>query len=106
MSAPQEIRPTPIREAFKSVGAAVALVGSVIASLVSWGLLTPEQGNALGDLATAVPGLVTLVTVVLVSFGVTRRAEPQVTPVVDPAVVVRDPVLGAQLVPLVPAVRR
>ena len=30
----------------------------------------------------------------------------EVNPVVDPAVVVRDPVLGAQLVPLVPAVRR
>ncbi len=94
MSAPQEIRPRPIAEASKSVGAAVALVGSVIVTLVSYGLLTPEQGNALGDLATAVPGLVTLVTVALAAFGVTRRAEPMVTPVVVPAVVVYDPVRG------------
>ena len=102
MSAPQLApRPTPIREAFRSVGAAVALVGSVLASLVTWGLLTPEQGAALDALAAAVPGVVTLVTAVLVSVGVVRRAEPQVTPVADPVVEVT--VDGRrQLVPLVP----
>ena len=106
MSAPQEIRPRPIAEAFKSVGSAVALVGSVIVTLVSYGLLTPEQGNALGDLAAAVPGLVTLVTVALAAFGVVRRAEPQTTPVVDPAVEVYDPVRGTQLVKLRPELHR
>jgi hypothetical protein len=94
MSTPQELRPTPIREAFKSVGAVTGFVGAVVASAATYGLLTPDQGGAFGELAAAVPGLVTLVTTVLVAFGVVRRAEPQVTPVVDPAVEQLDPRTG------------
>lgn len=77
-------RPRPIKSAFASVGAAVALVGSVTTSLVGWGVLTMVQGDALESLYGLIPGVVTAVTVALTAFGVIGQAEPQVTPVDDP----------------------
>lgn len=77
-------RPRPIRDAFKSVGSAVALLGSVATALVGWGVLSTVQGDAINGLLGAVPGVVTLATALLASFGVVKVAEPQVTPVVDP----------------------
>lgn len=88
MSAPLNTRPRPVLDAFKSVGSAVALLGSVATALIGWGVLSTAQGDALSGLLGAIPGIVTLVTALLAAFGVVRVAEPQVTPVADPAIVV------------------
>ncbi len=95
MSAPLNTRPRPILDAFKSVGSAVALLGSITTALIGWGVLSVAQGDALSGLLGAVPGLVTLATALLAAFGVVKASEPQVTPVVDPAIVV-----DGELVPL------
>lgn len=94
MSAPMPVRPVPIRDAFKSVGSTIALLGSVATGLVGWGVLSVAQGDALSGLLGAVPGLVTLVTALLAAFGVVRASEPAVTPLADP----RDN-LGRELTP-------
>lgn len=87
-------RPRPILEAFKSVGAAVALLGSIITSLVGWGVLSATQGDAVNGLLGAIPGLVALVTSLLAAFGVVKSSESKVTPLQDPR---ND--AGQQLVP-------
>lgn len=110
MSAPLSVRPVPLRDAFKSVGSVIAFVGAVAATLVSYGVLTAEQGGAVSGLVALVPGAVAALTGLLAAFGVVRRAEPLVTPVSDPAVEmpVPDPITGRtarQLVALVPDTR-
>ena len=95
MTASLNDRPVPLRDAFRSVGTAVAFLGSVATSLVGYGVLSAMQGDAIVGLLGAVPGLVTLATALLAAFGVVKVAEPQVTPTDDPAVVV-----DGQLVPL------
>jgi hypothetical protein len=77
-------RPRPIREAFRSVGSAIALVGSIVTSLVGWGVISATQGDAVHGLLGAIPGVVALVTALLSAFGVVQKAEPQVTPLSDP----------------------
>jgi hypothetical protein len=77
-------RPRPILEAFKSVGSAVALIGSIVTSLVGWGIISATQGDAVNGLLGAIPGVVALVTSLLSAFGVVKSAEPKVTPVSDP----------------------
>lgn len=77
-------RPRPIVAAFKTVGGAIATLGSVATALVGWGVLTAAEGDAIAGLLGAIPGVVTAVTVLLAAVGVTRRAEPQVTPLEDP----------------------
>lgn len=77
-------RPRPIMDAFRTVGSAVALLGSVVTALVGWGVLTVAQGDALSGLIGAVPGAVTLVTALLAAFGVVRASEPAVTPLSSP----------------------
>ena len=77
-------RPRPILDAFKSVGSAVALAGSVVTSAVGWGIFTAQEGNALTGLIGAIPGAVALVTAVLAAFGVVKASEPLVTPVASP----------------------
>jgi hypothetical protein len=84
MTAPTDARPRPIHEAFKSVGGAVAFLGSLVASLAGWGIITATQGDAITGLLGLVPGAVTAVSVLLAAFGVVRRAEPEVTPMIDP----------------------
>ncbi|CAL9607984.1 hypothetical protein SUDANB95_05531 [Actinosynnema sp. ALI-1.44] len=88
-------RPRPILDAFKSVGSAVALLGSVVTALVGWGVLSAAQGDAVAGLLGAIPGVVTLVTALLAAFGVVRKSEGQVTPLSDP----RDND-GTELVPI------
>lgn len=85
MSAPLPVRPTPIREAFKSVGAAIAVVGTIVTTLVTLGVFTAAQGTAVEGLVGVVPVVLELVVIVLVAFGVVKRAEPQTTPRSDPA---------------------
>lgn len=77
-------RPRPIMDAFRTVGSAVALAGSIVTALVGWGVLTAAQGDALVGLLGAVPGVVALVTALLAAFGVVRAAEPAVTPLSSP----------------------
>src|SRR5687768_4722394 len=77
-------RPRPILDAFKSVGSAIAFAGSVVTSLVGWGVLSATQGDAVNGLLGAIPGAVALVTALLSAFGVAKAAEPKVTPVEDP----------------------
>lgn len=77
-------RPVPIRDAFRSVGSAVAFAGSVLTSLVGYGILDQVQGDALTNLLGLVPGAVAAVTAVLMAFGVRAQAEPKVTPAEDP----------------------
>jgi hypothetical protein len=86
MSGPIDIRerPRPILEAFKSVGSAVALIGSIVTSLVGWGVLSATQGDAVNGLLGAIPGVIALVTALLSAFGVVKSAEPKVTPIEDP----------------------
>lgn len=91
-------RPRPLLTAFRTVGGATAFAGALITTFVTYGLLTPDQGSALGNLTAAVPGLVALVTAVGAAWGVVRQAEPQVTPVESPAV--EGPT--GDLIPLIP----
>ena len=98
MSAPLPDRPRPLFDALRTVGMAVALAGSVVVSLVGWGVLTAAQGDALSGLLGVIPGLIALVTAFLAAFGVVRKAEPAVTPVADPAVEI-----DGALIALVPA---
>lgn len=101
MSAPAiPDRPRPILDAFKSVGAAVAFIGSVVTALVGWGVLSAVQGDAVSGLLGLLPGAVTAVTAVLAAFGVLRKAEQDTTPTKDPATHVE-----GRLVALVPASR-
>ena len=92
-------RPTPLRDAFRSVGALVALLGSVATALVGWGVLSVAQADAVSGLLGAIPGVVTLVTALLAAFGVVKVGEPQVTPVDSPAMVVEGSLVPAALVP-------
>lgn len=77
-------RPRPILDAFKSVGSAVALLGSIITSLVGWGVLSATQGDAVNGLLGAIPGLIALATSLLAAFGVVKSSEGKVTPLQDP----------------------
>jgi hypothetical protein len=97
MTAPLLNRPAPITEAFKSVGTAIAFIGSVVTALVGWGVFTAAQGDATTGLLGLIPGAVTAVTQVLTAFGVAKRAAAETTPVSDPATVV-----NGQLVQLIP----
>lgn len=79
-------RPRPLADA---AGLAVRVVGTLsalVTALAGAGIavLSVEQASAVTALLGAVPGVVTLVGVALASFGIVKRAEPQVTPVADP----------------------
>lgn len=94
MSEPLTQRPTPIRDAFKSVGAAIAVVGTIVTTLVTLGVFTAAQGSAVEDFVGIVPAVLELAVVVLVAFGVVKRAEAQTTPIADPARLAYDPLTG------------
>ena len=79
-----ENRPTPLRAVAAKVVAVVGVLGSVVTSLVGWGLWSAEQGSAASGLLGTVPGLLTAVTVVAVAFGFVKRGEDVVTPLADP----------------------
>ena len=90
-------RPVPIRDAFKSVGSAIGFAGSVLVSLVGYGVLDQAQADAATNLLGLIPGAITAVTAVLMAFGVRASAEPKVTPVEDPLLTA--PVSPAAAVP-------
>jgi len=90
MSAPLDVRPVPLRDAFKTVASARAFLGSLVTALIGWGLLTSVQGDAIVGLLGLIPGVVTAVTALLAAFGVVKQAEPQVTPNTSPAAFARN----------------
>ncbi|HEV2784705.1 MAG TPA: hypothetical protein VGX25_35420 [Actinophytocola sp.] len=77
-------RPQPLRDAASQLTRVVGVLGSLVAALAGFGILTVAQQDAIVGLLGAIPGLVTLVTSVLVAFGIVRQAEPVVTPLADP----------------------
>lgn len=79
-----EDRPRPLVEAASLTTKIVGTIGTLVAMLVGWGVVTVAQQDAIEGLLGAVPGLVTLVTTALAAFGVVRRGEPAVTPLSDP----------------------
>lgn len=79
-----EPRPRPIRDAAAHVSKVLGVLGSLITALAGFGVITIAQGDALAGLLGAIPGVLTLVTSVLVAFRVARQAEPEVTPLSDP----------------------
>jgi hypothetical protein len=100
MSAPIEIRPVPIRDAFSSVTNATQFLGSLVTIVGGYGVLTAVQGNALLGLLGAVPGIAALVGDVWHAFKTNQAihdAEAHVTPLESPVTVVE-----GKLVPLVP----
>lgn len=79
-------RPRPIKLAAKDlavwIGGMVALLSTTAGLVPEW--FTQERVDALTALLNAVPGIIGLVGVVLTAFGIVRRSEPVVTPLVDP----------------------
>ncbi len=105
MNAPLNDRPRPLADAAKVWGRVVAGAGGVVSALVTAGALTAGQGSATVAAFSAVDGLVVASVVVvsagsalLAAFGITRSAEPRVTPVADPVFETR----GGELVELIP----
>ncbi len=74
----------PIKTAATELSKVLGVAGALVTALAGWGILTAVQADAVTGLLGAIPGVVTLVTAVLTAFGVVRRAEPLVTPLVDP----------------------
>lgn len=79
-----ENRPRPLLSAAATVTQVQGIASAVLTALVGWGIVSAVQGDALQGLLGALPGLVTMIGNVLIAFGVVRRAESQVTPLVDP----------------------
>lgn len=79
-----ENRPRPLLDAASVTSRVVGTVGTLVAMLVGWGVVSLAQQDAVEGLLGAVPGLVTMVTTLLAAFGVVRRGEPAVTPLSDP----------------------
>lgn len=79
-------RPRPVKDAADELrawlGLATLLVGGAAGAGIN--LLTDDQASALTALLAAVPGIVGAVTVALTAFGIVRRSEPLVTPMIDP----------------------
>lgn len=84
MGVPLRDRPRPILAKFKTVGSAVAFLGTVVTGLATWGVLDAAEASSTNALLVAIPGFITLVTGVLSAFGVVKASEPLVTPVSDP----------------------
>lgn len=102
-------RPNPLKEAASKVGTAWSAVSGVIGALVTFGLLTSAQGeaitlagaeaqNTVTAVGTVLGGVLPLIAGVITSFRTTAAARDHVTPVASP----RDN-LGNVLVPAGPA---
>ncbi|MGH3783127.1 MAG: hypothetical protein ACRDZY_07160 [Acidimicrobiales bacterium] len=78
------VRPTPLRDAAKSIGTVAGIVGGLVSGAVTYGLLSGTQGGAITALLAAIPGVIGLVSALLSAFGVVMKAEPLVTPVDAP----------------------
>lgn len=99
-------RPAPVREAARLWGLVVGSVGALASFLVTSQVISSAQSEALASVFTssdvlisAVVALITAGSTALAAFSTASTSEPQVTPVVSPAV--RD--AEGRLVALVPA---
>lgn len=88
-------RPNPLSTAASKVGTAWSAAAGVVSALVSFGVLTAAQGDAItavGEtapstitaLGTIVAGVLPLVSGVVASFRTASAAKDDVTPVLDP----------------------
>jgi hypothetical protein len=96
-----ENRPRPLADAGSRLTKTLGTLGALVTALAGAGiaLLTAEQADALTAILGAIPGVVGLVATALTVFGVVKKAEPQVTPVVDPKTVDPDSFRLVRLVP-------
>lgn len=79
-----DTRPRPLADAASKVTKVTGVIGAFVTALVGFGILTALQDDAVQGLLGAIPGIVTLVTNALVAFGIVKKAEPKVTPMIDP----------------------
>lgn len=75
----------PIRTAATEIRNWVAVLSAFVTAAGTGGLLlTSDQVTALQGVIAAVVPLVSAVLVVLTAFGIVKRSEPLVTPMIDP----------------------
>jgi len=77
-------RPRPIKAAANGYGRWLGIIGGMVVALVTGGVLTAAQGEAVDGLLGLIPGVITTATTFLAAFGIVRKAEPKVTPLSDP----------------------
>lgn len=88
-------RPQPILDAFKSVGVALSGLGGVVTTLVTLGVLSTDEADAVNSalsygvqasevLGAVAAGGVAIVVGLLSAFGAGKTAQGRVTPVEDP----------------------
>jgi hypothetical protein len=108
VTTPVPDRPNPIMNAVASVGSAVSAVLGVVTFLIQYGVLTPEQGEAItsagevvvtnaNPLASIVSALFVAFTGVAASFTAGKVAKAKVTPVEDPRNNLGEPLTPAGL---------
>jgi uncharacterized protein with von Willebrand factor type A (vWA) domain len=86
MSTPRINRPRPLAEAADRATRVIGTLSAFVTALAGSGIavLSADQADALTALLGAAPGVITMVGVALASFGIVKRAEPQVTPLESP----------------------
>ena len=92
---PAVSRPNPLKEAASKVGTAWSAASGVIGALVTYGVLSGAQGEALTAVGaeaqntvtafgTVLGGILPLIAGVVTAFSATSAAKDHVTPVADP----------------------
>lgn len=76
-------RPRPILDAIRT-GTWKTGLGTLVTAAVAFGILNAEQATVANNIVASLVTIVTAVTAILAQVHVLQRAEPQVTPVVDP----------------------
>lgn len=108
MPSPFDERPNPLGNAAVKASTLWASLAGVIGGLVSFGVITQAQGDAISAaggqvsptitaLGVVVGGVIPLVAAVLAAFRTAKVARPDVTPMEDPRMLI-----NGELVPLVP----
>jgi len=91
-------RPRPVHNAAVSISKVLGIIGALVTTAVTYGIITSVQGDALLGLLGLIPGAIAGVLSAWSAFRVSAEAEPQVTPVSKPVAVI-----NGEQVPLVPA---
>ena len=91
MHAPIVPRPTPLRDIASKVSATIGVIGGLVAGLVTAGVLSSTQADALGDSFTAVDllfsaviGVITALSGLTTAWRTAKAGEEKVTPVASP----------------------
>jgi hypothetical protein len=77
-------RPRPVASAANWAQKTLGMIGAMATAAAGYGILAAAQNDAIQGLLGAIPGVIALVSNFLVAFGVTQKAEPEVTPISDP----------------------